>query len=119
MTEMIINGKKLANYLAKYGVSKRDFAEVLNTGDIYFSEEDYEYGVEQDAQFTDTSLYQEKVRIEPAMFYKMMEHIGEDHMVGIINWEAMGFDYNEITINELLKILIENASFNARKSRAI
>lgn len=119
MTEMIINGKKLANYLAKYGVSKRDFAEVLNAGEIYFSKEDYEYGVEQDAQFTDTSLYQEKVGIEPKVARKMMEHIGEDHMVDIINWEAMGFEYNEITITELLKILIENSSFNARKSRAI
>lgn len=119
MTEMIINGKKLANYLAKYGVSKRDFAEVLNTGEIYFSKEDYEYGVEQDARFTDTSLYQERVEIEPKLVIKMMQHIGEDHMIDIINWEAMGFDYNEITINELLKILIENASFNARKSRAI
>ena len=119
MTEMIINGKKLADYLAKYGVSKRDFAEVLNTGDVYYSKEDHEYGVEQDAQFTDTSLYREQVAIEPKLAMKMMQHIGDDHMIDIINWEAMGFEYNEITIYELLKILIENASFNARKSRAI
>lgn len=119
MTEMIINGKYLASYLQKHGVSKRDFAEVLNAGDIYFSKEDYEYGVEQDAQFTDSSLYQERVEIEPKIAYKMMQHIGEDHMVDIINWEAMGFEYNEITITELLKILTENSSYYARKGRAI
>lgn len=119
MTDMIINGKKLADYLRKYGVSKQEFAEVLNTGNIFYSKEDREYGVEQDAQYTIESLYRERVEIEPKIAVKIMQHIGDDHMIDIINWEAMGFEYNEITIGQLLRILTENASFNAYKSKTI
>ena len=111
--EMIIDGEKLADYLKEHGVSKQDLVEVLNTGEIYYSKEDREYGVEQADTLTTDSLYKKGARLSFLSALKLSKHIGDDHLVDIIDWEAMGFEYNEITVGELLSILKENHLFHA------
>ena len=111
--EMIIDGEKLADYLKEHGVSKQDLVEVLNTGEIYYSKEDGEYGVEQADTFTTDSLFKKGAKVGYLSALKLSKHIGYDHLIDIIDWEAMGFEYNEITVGELLSILKENFLFNA------
>ena len=111
--EMIIDGEKFEQYLKKHNVSKQDIVDVLNTGKIFYSKEDKENGVDQADTLTVDSLFKKGAKINCITAQKLSEHIGNDHLVDIIDWEAMGFEFNEITVSELLCILRENQLFNA------
>ena len=115
--EMIIDGEKLALYLQKCNVGKREFLEAINLSEPFLLDDEMAFEIEDCLSM---DLFKKKARVGYESSIKMIKHLGADVAAKIIDWEAMGFEQDDrIAVEELLAILGYISYYNANKSQAI
>lgn len=115
MNEILINGKELEKYLAKYNVSKFEFLQAMNRGKPYLSQEEdgYDYVDGQDDNLG-LELFDEVASLNAESAKRFLNFIGRDDAENIINWRSMGIeqaDYSRIfQILGMFRIRLANAN---------
>ena len=107
-SNMIINGKKLAEYLDKIKFSKEEFVDCLRESEPYTicnKEDGLQVAYDLD-QALPLNLFARKVALNYEQSRKLIEKLGADVAQGIIDWEAMRMQ------NPNLMQLFENKEFN-------
>jgi hypothetical protein len=109
MRRMVIKGKLLAKYLTKLGVNLDDFENMVNTCE---SEDGmcYEMG-----NLMPGELYEDRVYLEYNEASKLVNYIGADITMKLIDWEEQELDreYIERSFGKLVQ------GINANQSAAI
>lgn len=111
MRRMVIKGKLLAKYLTKLGVNLDDFENMVNTCE---SEDGMSYEM---GNLMPGELYEDRVYLEYNEACKLVNYIGADITMKLIDWEEQGIEkpniYTFKGIGEMFKYI------NANKSAAI
>lgn len=128
MNNMIVNGKKLSEYLQKYKVSRADFIESLTEGNEiknHYNDEDHvtEYYRETNGVVFETDLFKRHAVLDYEHSAKFIELIGADDAIDLIDWEVMGIEKPKKSASEHrcfinLYDALRSAT-NARKSYSI
>ena len=115
---MYVNGKLLAEYLKKYGVSKIDFLNALTSDDPFYARDDEGCLDICDAKLCELGLelYDGIVPLNEEVADRFVRIVGYDNAVQIIEWRMQEFDecFREKTRN-----LISSANYYANKSKAV
>jgi len=109
MRRMVIKGKLLAKYLTKLGVNLDDFENMVNTCES-LDGMSYEMG-----NLMPGELYEDRVYLEYNEACKLVNYIGADITMKLIDWEEQELDrdYIERSFGKLVQ------GINANQSAAI
>ena len=109
MRRMVIKGKLLAKYLTKLGVNRDDFENMVNTCE---SEDGMSYEM---GNLMPGELYEDRVYLEYNEASKLVNYIGADITMKLIDWEEQELDrdYIERSFGKLVQ------GINANQSAAI
>ena len=109
MRRMVIKGKLLAKYLTKLGVNLDDFENMVNTCE---SEDGMSYEM---GNLMPGELYEDRVYLEYNEACKLVNYIGADITMKLIDWEEQELDreYIERSFGKLVQ------GINANQSAAI
>ena len=109
MRRMVIKGKLLAKYLTKLGVNLDDFENMVNTCES-LDGMSYEMG-----NLMPGELYKDRVYLEYNEASKLVNYIGADITMKLIDWEEQELDreYIERSFGKLVQ------GINANQSAAI
>ena len=109
MRRMVIKGKLLAKYLTKLGVNLDDFENMVNTCE---SEDGMSYEM---GNLMPGELYEDRVYLEYNEASKLVNYIGADITMKLIDWEEQELDrdYIEKSFGKLVQ------GINANQSAAI
>ena len=109
MRRMVIKGKLLAKYLTKLGVNLDDFENMVNTCE---SEDGMSYEM---GNLMPGELYEDRVYLEYNEASKLVNYIGADITMKLIDWEEQELDrdYIERSFGKLVQ------GINANQSAAI
>ena len=109
MRRMVIKGKLLAKYLTKMGVNLDDFENMVNTCE---SEDGMSYEM---GNLMPGELYEDRVYLEYNEASKLVNYIGADITMKLIDWEEQELDrdYIERSFGKLVQ------GINANQSAAI
>ena len=109
MRRMVIKGKLLAKYLTKMGVNLDDFENMVNTCE---SQDGMSYEM---GNLMPGELYEDRVYLEYNEACKLVNYIGADITMKLIDWEEQELDrdYIERSFGKLVQ------GINANQSAAI
>lgn len=109
MRRMVIKGKLLSKYLTKMGVNLDDFENMVNTCE---SEDGMSYEM---GNLMPGELYEDRVYLEYNEASKLVNYIGADITMKLIDWEEQELDreYIERSFGKLVQ------GINANQSAAI
>ena len=106
MRRMVIKGKLLAKYLTKMGVNLDDFENMVNTCE---SEDGMSYEM---GNLMPGDLYEDRVYLEYNEASKLVNYIGADITMKLIDWEEQELDreYIERSFGKLVQGINANQS---------